>query len=206
MKPHEIEELSFKIIDTEAGAHPYNSASWSIVRRMIHTSADFEYTTAARISPTAVQAGIQALRSGKNIITDTHMALSGIRKKSVEKFGGRAFCLMADPEVAASAKEKGITRAREAVDRAAQAMEGGIYVIGNAPTALLRLMELVDQGRANPALVIGLPVGFVKAAESKALLVETRIPHISNHGRKGGSNIAAAVVNALIILAEEQSL
>jgi precorrin-8X/cobalt-precorrin-8 methylmutase len=155
-----------------------------------------------RFHPDAIKAGLDAIRSGKNIITDTNMALSGIRRKSVESFGGSVKCLMADPAIRKIAEAGGITRAKAAVDAAASDMEGGIYVVGNAPTALLRLIELMDEKRAAPALIIGLPVGFVNAAESKEDLVETEHTYISNVGRKGGSNVAASVVNALIIMAE----
>lgn len=204
MKPNEIESLSFSIIDGEAGPHSFSEAAWSIVRRMIHTSADFEYMNSICIHPQAIAAGIDALVSGKNIVTDTNMALSGIRKASVKAFGGETLCLVGDPAIAALAKENGTTRSREAVDQAVSFMEGGIYAVGNAPTALLRLIELIGEGKAKPALILGFPVGFVNAAESKALLTELDCPYITNEGRKGGSNIAACVVNALIILAEEK--
>ena len=203
MKPEDIEKMSFDIIEQEAGDHGYPKNTWPIVRRMVHTSADFDYITQVRFHPAAVEKGIQAIKAGKNIVTDTTMALSGIRKKSIERFGGKVICHVADPLIAKQAVEKGMTRAKLAVDAAVQDMEGGIYVVGNAPTALLRLMELIVEKKAAPALVIGFPVGFVNAAESKAKLMELDIPHITNVGRKGGSNIAASVVNALIIMAEK---
>ena len=131
------------------------------------------------------------------------MARMGIRSRDLERFGGRVVCRMDDPATHAAARSAGTTRAAVAVAAAADEMEGGIYVVGNAPTALLQLIELVRAGRARPALVVGLPVGFVNAAESKAALAELDHPHITNHGRKGGSNVAAAVVNALILLAQE---
>lgn len=202
MKPEDIERMSFDIIEKEAGDHGFSKKTWPIVRRMIHTSADFEYIESVRFHPDAVDAGVKAIRSGKNIVTDTTMALSGVRKKSIENFGGRVICYMADPHIGKKAGETGSTRARLAVDAAAADMEGGIYVVGNAPTALLRLLELVRERKVNPALVIGFPVGFVNAAESKAELLASEIPYITNEGRKGGSNIAASIVNALIIIAE----
>lgn len=202
MKPEDIERMSFDIIEKEAGDHGFSKKTWPIVRRMIHTSADFEYIESVRFHPDAVDAGVKAIRSGKNIVTDTTMALSGVRKKSIENFGGRVICYMADPHIGKKAGETGSTRARLAVDAAAADMEGGIYVVGNAPTALLRLLELVREKKVNPALVIGFPVGFVNAAESKAELLASDIPYITNEGRKGGSNIAASIVNALIIMAE----
>lgn len=203
MKPHEIEAMSFSIIDEEAGAHGFAPDQWPIVRRMIHTSADFDYLTTVRFHPEAVTVGMNAIRGGKTIFTDTHMACTGIRKRDLTRFGGQAVCLMANEEVARMAAAEGITRARAAVDAAAHRLEGAIYVVGNAPTALLRLIELINEDAAHPALVVGLPVGFVNAEESKALLLHLNTPFITNVGRKGGSNVAAAVVNALILLASE---
>lgn len=204
MKPHEIEAKSFAIIDAEAGPHNFAPDEWKIVRRMIHTTADFEYIQMVRISNNAVAAGINAIRNGYTVITDTNMAKTGIRKDLLAGFGSRCECLMADPQVAEQATERGVTRARVAVEKAAQIMENGIYVVGNAPTALLHLLEMINNKAANPALVVGLPVGFVNAAESKAALVETKIPYISNVGRKGGSNVAASVINALALIAKDK--
>ncbi len=203
MNPSEIEKLSFSIIDKEAGPHEFDPEAWSIVRRMIHTSADFDYIQSVCFHPNAIQEGIQAIQTGKNIITDTEMLRAGIRKKSLEKFGGKALCLIGDPEVSDASEKAGTTRSHEAVNRSIKNMEGGIYAVGNAPTALLRLIELIREDRARPALILGFPVGFVNAAESKALLTELDLPYITNKGRRGGSNIAASVVNALIILAEQ---
>ena len=201
MKPQEIETLSFKIIEQEAGDHGFDREKWPIVRRVIHTSADFEYIKTIRFNKDAVDQGINAIRTGKHIFTDTNMARVGIRKKEIAQFGGRVSCLIAEPEIAARAKETGTTRALAAVDAACGQLSGGIYVVGNAPTALLRLIELIRQGKADPALVIGFPVGFVNAAESKDELMKLDIPYITNKGRKGGSNVAAAVVNSLAIMA-----
>jgi precorrin-8X/cobalt-precorrin-8 methylmutase len=204
MKPGEIESLSFKIIDSEAGSHGFGVKEWNIVRRMIHTSADFDYIKSVRFHPDAVEAGIEAIRQGSTIITDTNMARVGIRKGELALFGGQVRCLIADTDVAERAKAEGVTRALAAVDKAVEQVKGGIYVIGNAPTALLRLMALVAENRVTPALVVGLPVGFVNAAESKAELIKLNIPFISNVGRKGGSNVAASIVNALAIMAAAQ--
>jgi precorrin-8X/cobalt-precorrin-8 methylmutase len=201
MKPHEIEQKSFAIIDAEAGAHGFSSDQWAIVRRMIHTSADFDYVADVRIHPRAVAGGVNAIRSGATIFTDTNMARTGIRQNDLAHFGATVRCLMADETVAQKAAVQGITRARAAVEAVAHQLEGCIYVVGNAPTALLHLMELIGNQKARPALVIGLPVGFVNAAESKAKLLDLDIPYITNVGRKGGSNVAASAVNALIILA-----
>jgi precorrin-8X/cobalt-precorrin-8 methylmutase len=200
MKPAEIEALSFDIIQKEAGDHGFPEDRWSIVRRMIHTSADFDYLASVRFHQNAVDAGVHAIRSGRNVVTDTNMAKAGIRKSAILRFGGSLECLIDDPTVAHAARDSGCTRAMAAVDAAIPMMRDGLYVVGNAPTALMRLMELIHAGKARPALVIGLPVGFVNAAESKALLAEMDIPHITNVGRKGGSNVAASVVNALILL------
>lgn len=206
MTPAEIEALSFRIIEEEAGDHGFPADQWTIVRRMIHTSADFDYLADVHFHPGAVQAGIRALRGGHTVVTDTNMARAGIRKKAIQDFGGSLECLIDDPTVAHAARDSGCTRAKAAVDAAIPRMRDGIYVVGNAPTALLRLIELIRDGKARPALVVGLPVGFVNAAESKALLVETKeVPFISNAGRKGGSNVAASVLNALILLARETS-
>ena len=201
MKPDEIEKLSFQIIERETGANNFENEQWLIVRRMIHTSADFEYKDMVRFHPDAVQSGLDAIRSGKTIITDTNMARVGIRKKELDQFGASTVCFMNDPAVHRRAKASRHTRARVAVDMALGDMQGGIYVVGNAPTALMRLIELVKAQKARPALIIGLPVGFVNAAESKAALMELDYPYISNIGRKGGSNVAASVVNALAIMA-----
>ncbi len=203
MKPQEIEDLSFKIIDEEAGDHGFNERAWPIVRRMVHTSADFEYIESVRIHPNAIKSGIEAIQKGCTIFTDTNMAKVGIRKGELKTFGGDAKCLIADADVAKRARADGTTRALAAVDMAAEELEDGIYVVGNAPTALLRLIELIKADQIKPALIVGLPVGFVNAAESKAELIalNSQIPYISNVGRKGGSNVAASVINALAIMA-----
>ena len=203
MKPEEIESTSFEIIDQEVGNHDFNESQWPIVRRMIHTTADFEFKDMVRFHPEAIPAGIKAICSGKMIITDTNMARVGIRSKDLAKFGVTVKCYMNDPLIHEKAKSNGTTRAKAAVDMAVNDMRDGIYVVGNAPTALLRLIELINDGQARPALIIGLPVGFVNAAESKAALMELDCPYISNIGRKGGSNLAASVVNALTIMADE---
>ena len=202
MKPQEIEDKSFEIIETEAGEHSFSNEEWNIVRRMIHTSADFEYMKSVRIHKDAIKNGITAIRSGCNIITDTNMAKAGIRKNNIINNGGDVICMIADDEVKEESKKTGQTRALIAVEKAAELMKGGIYVVGNAPTALIRLTELIETGQIAPVLVIGLPVGFVNTSESKEMLLNSDFPYITNVGRKGGSNIAASVVNALIIMSE----
>ncbi|MFH2058155.1 MAG: precorrin-8X methylmutase [Pseudomonadota bacterium] len=201
MKPQQIEDLSFKIIDKEAGDHGFDETQWPIVRRMIHTSADFEYIKTTNFHPDAIQKGIEAIQNGCRIFTDTNMARVGIRKMEITRFGGQVECLIADAAVAKKAKADGTTRALAAVDMACDQIKEGIYVVGNAPTALLRLIELIKAKKITPALIIGFPVGFVNAAESKEELTKIDLPYITNKGRKGGSNIAAAIVNALAIMA-----
>lgn len=208
LRPEEIETESFRIIDEEVGPHPWGAAEWPIVRRAIHTSADFDYCRTMRISPTAVKAGIAALQQGRGIVTDTTMALSGIAKPRLARFGNPIACYVADPAVAAAARGQGVTRSILAMRKGTADPGNGIFVIGNAPTALFELLRQVREEGLRPDLIVGLPVGFVGAAESKAELVavaeQFAIPFITNQGRKGGSNVAAAVVNALLILAEEK--
>ena len=206
MKPEEIETESFRIIDEEAGAHGWNEAEWQVVRRAIHTSADFEYVQSMVFSEGAVEKALAALRSGAGIVTDTTMVLSGISKARLAPFGCAVTCHVADADVAELAKQAGITRSIAAMRKAASNPANRIFVIGNAPTALFELLRLTAEGMARPELIIGLPVGFVGAEESKNALAtaDHNIPFITNIGRKGGSNVAAAVVNALTILAATQ--
>jgi len=206
MKPEEIESESFRIIDDEAGAHGWGDAEWQVVRRAVHTSADFEYVQSMVFSDDAVERAVAALRSGASIVTDTNMALSGISKARLAPFGCAVTCHVADADVAELAKREGITRSIAAMRKAVSNPANRIFVIGNAPTALFELIRLTAEGTARPALVIGLPVGFVGAEESKNALAtaDLNIPFITNIGRKGGSNVAAAVVNALAILAAAQ--
>lgn len=203
--PAEIESRSFSIIDFEAGEHGWPPMEWSVVRRLVHTSADFDYVKDAIISPGAVATGVAALRGGATIFTDTDMALSGINLKRRGGFGNDLACLISHPDTAEIAKANGLTRAMAAVDLAFSSWDyPAVWVFGNAPTGLLRLIERLraEPGLPMPRLVVGLPVGFVNAAESKKALEESSIPNfITNRGRKGGSNVAAAVINALAALA-----
>ncbi len=207
LRPEEIEAESFRIVEAEVGAHPWPPAEWPIVRRVIHTSADFDYSRSMVFSPDAVAAGVAAIRRGRDIVTDTNMALAGIGKGRLARFGITASCFVADPDVARGACEEGVTRSILAMRKGASEPGNGIFVIGNAPTALFELLRLARQDHFRPDLVIGLPVGFVGASESKERLIKEapglRIPFIANQGRKGGSNVAAAVVNALLIMAED---
>jgi len=206
LRPEEIEAESFRIIDAEAGRHDWSAAEWPVVRRVIHTSADFEYLRTMVMSPDAVAAGVRALTTGRGIITDTTMALSGISKPRLAKFSIPAACFVADAAVAREAEAAGVTRSIMAMRRGTASPGNGIFVIGNAPTALFELLRQVREDGLRPDLIIGLPVGFVGAAESKEELIVTAtahgIPFITSRGRKGGSNVAAATINALLILAD----
>ncbi len=206
MRPEEIEAESFRIIDCEVGEHDWPEPQWQVVRRAIHTSADFEYSRTMIFSEGAVERAIKAIRDGAAIVTDTTMALSGIAKARLAPFGCTLSCHVADPDVAGQARHEGITRSIAAMRKAVAATPGALFVIGNAPTALFELLRLIGGGTAEPALVIGLPVGFVGAEESKNALAAmgVPVPFITNMGRKGGSNVAAAVVNALAILAGQE--
>ena len=205
LRPEEIEAESFRIIDREAGAHGWSAQEWPIVRRAVHTSADFDYVRDLVIAPAAISRGLAALRRGRTIVTDTRMAMAGISAARLEPFSIEVRCLVDDPLIARSAQRLGVTRSLLAMRTAVQAEDAGIFVIGNAPTALFELLRLVRDEGVRPDLIVALPVGFVGAAESKADLLATaseyQLPFITNRGRKGGSNVAAAVVNALLILA-----
>ena len=202
--PKDIEAESFRRIEAQVGAHNLPPALWSVVRRMIHTSADLDYLQTVRCHPRAIAAGVAALRRGSPLATDTRMLLAGIGSGRLDRLGVTPFCLMDDPEVAKVAARQGTTRAAAAMEAGLPHLSGGIVAIGNAPTALLRLMELLDAGAAPPALVVGLPVGFVNAAESKEALSRQNYPFITALGPKGGSAVAAAVINALAIMALEE--
>lgn len=199
----DIEAESMRIIESEVPEpRPFAGDEWLIVRRMIHTTADFGLLDLVRFHPLAVAAGKRALAAGCTLITDTEMARAGIPERRMAALGCTVRCLMREPEILALAQAQGSTRARVAVDFAVEHIDPprgpAIWVIGNAPTALLRLLEQIEAGRAEPALIIGMPVGFVNAAESKALLLaQSRIPYIVVEGRKGGSPLAASAVNAL---------
>ena len=198
MKPADIEKRSFAIITEELGGRTFPEGVAEVVKRVIHTSADFDYADNLCFSPDAVEKAKAALEAGATIVTDTNMALAGISKGTLAKLGGRAVCLMADEDVAREAKERGVTRATVSMEHAAKLDGPLIFAIGNAPTALIRLHELMEEGAVSPALVIGVPVGFVNVVESKELFIGGETPYIIARGRKGGSNVAAAIVNALL--------
>ncbi len=198
MKPMDIEKRSVEIITGLLGERKLDPENELVIKRVIHTTADFDYADNLVFSQHAVRVGIEALRSGCDIVTDTQMARSGINKTVLEKLGGQVHCYMSDPDVAAEAKARGITRATVSMEKAARADKPLIFAIGNAPTALIRLRELAQEGKVKPALVIGVPVGFVNVVESKEEIIASGLPHIVARGRKGGSNVAAAIVNALL--------
>lgn len=200
--PEEIEARSFAIIAEELGEHAFTEEQFPIVQRVIHASADFELGRSLVFHPEAVQAGIRAIREGRPVVADVQMVQVGISKPRLNRFGGDVHCYISDPDVVEEAKRLGTTRAIVSMRKAARLAEGGIVAIGNAPTALLELIRLVRAGEARPGLIVGVPVGFVSAAESKELLRTLEgTPFITNVGRKGGSPVAVAIVNALSLLA-----
>jgi precorrin-8X/cobalt-precorrin-8 methylmutase len=201
--PQTIESGSFSIIDAEAGSHRHSVDEWPVVRRIVHTTADFEFVDNTVFAPGAVAAGIAALRSGAKVLCDTNLVKAGVNKVRLSGFGSSIDCHVADADVAAAAKAAGVTRSIIAT-RKGVADGCRIFLIGNAPTALFELLDLVQSGQVAPALVVGVPVGFVGAQESKEALLASGLPFITCRGRKGGSAIAAAILNALMILAAEQ--
>ena len=195
--PMEIENASMRIIESEIGEHSFSKEELLIVKRIIHTTADFEYKNLVEISKDAIEASKEIFKRPFTIYTDTNMALSGINKIALSKLNGKAICYVNLDEVHKVAKEKGITRSMAALEKACED-NVDIFVFGNAPTALFKLKELIKSGKANPSLIIAVPVGFVGAAESKENLDELNVPYIRVKGRKGGSTVAAAIVNALM--------
>ena len=198
VKPMEIETRSFEIITQELGDTPLVPGTELIVKRCIHTSADFDYAKNLCFSDHVVDKAIQAIKEGACIVTDTQMAKAGINKKALARYGGEVYCFMSDEDVAKSAKENGTTRAVASMEKAAAMGKDLIFAIGNAPTALVHLYEMIKDGRIHPRLVIGVPVGFVNVVQSKELIMETEVPYIVARGRKGGSTIAACICNALL--------
>ena len=196
--PADIERRSMEIIEEELGEICLPPMEKDVIKRVIHTSADFEYARTLRFSDAAVERGLAALRQGCNIVTDTNMACTGISQAALDKLGCRKVCFMAAADVAAEAKAKGTTRAAACMDKACR-LEGPVIIaVGNAPTALIRLHELMEQGDIRPELVIAVPVGFVNVVYAKELIMAGRAPYIAAKGRKGGSNVAAAICNALL--------
>jgi len=207
-KGQSIEDESMQIIENEIGFHSYNNQEWSIVRRIIHSTADFDFAKPRRsdeggrdnqiiFHKDAIKNGLEALKNGSSIVVDVNGIIGLLNKQNPKDFGNNVICNISEPAIMEAAKEAGKTRAQMSMRIAKEDMNDGIVVIGNAPTALLEVMEMIREGITKPALVIGIPVGFVSAVESKAELVKMDIPFITNQGRKGGSPCAAAIVNAL---------
>ena len=196
--PADIERRSMEIIEEELGEICLPPMEKDVIKRVIHTSAEFDYARTLRFSDAAVERGLAALRQGCTNVTDTNMACTGISQAALDKLGCRKVCFMADADVAAAAKAKGTTRAAACMDKACRLDRPVIIAVGNAPTALIRLHELMEQGDIRPELVIAVPVGFVNVVYAKELIMAGRAPYIAAKGRKGGSNVAAAICNALL--------
>lgn len=198
--PEQIEQRSFEIIDGELEKRGIvlPKEQEMITKRVIHTTADFEYTETLTYSEGAVGIARELLKKGADIVTDTNMALSGINKRSLAGLGGEVHCYMADETVAKLARERGTTRAAVSMEIAAKIQKPVIFAVGNAPTALIQIYEMMQGSDWRPAFVIGVPVGFVNVEAAKELILQTDVPFIINRGRKGGSNVAAAICNALI--------
>ena len=200
ISPGDIEKRSMEIITRELGNIPLVPGTEPIVKRCIHTSADFDYARNLYFSPGVVEKAIEAVRGGAAVVTDTQMVRAGINKRILEGFGSEVLCFMSDEDVAQDAARRGVTRASVSMDKAARLDRPLIFAIGNAPTALIRLYELVREGRLKPELVIAVPVGFVNVVESKEMIMSAGVPCIVAKGRKGGSGIAACIVNAILYM------
>ncbi len=197
--PMDIESRSFEIITNEL-PHEIDGSLAPIIKRVIHATADFEFADTLCFSEGVLEKALEAIKNGASIITDTTMAKAGINKRLLKNYGGEVYCFIGDEDVAQAALKNGTTRAVESMEKAAPLKGPLIFAIGNAPTALVKLHEMIEQGRINPALVIGVPVGFVNVVQSKELIMEADVPYIIARGRKGGSNVAAAICNALIYM------
>ncbi|MEK6655819.1 MAG: precorrin-8X methylmutase [Nitrospirota bacterium] len=204
MEQHEIERKSFEIIDSLLGKHTFTEKELAIVKRVIHTTGDIDFGRELIIHPQAIDKGVSAIKSGCNIVADVNMAKAGIREKALNSFGGRLYCFVNDKEVITKSADKKKTRSALGMQKAMPELNNGIVAIGNAPTALFEIIRLIKEDSLKPALIVGVPVGFVDAAESKEELLKVNVPYITNNGRKGGSPVAVAIVNALIILAGEE--
>ena len=198
VEPQEIEKRSFEIITEELKGRTFPEDQEAIIKRVIHTAADFDYADNLCFSENAVAIAKEAIENGACIVTDTQMAKAGINKKSLGKHGGEVFCFMSDEDVAAEAKERRVTRAAVSMEKAAKLEKDIIFAIGNAPTALVQLYEMITEGKIHPKLIIGVPVGFVNVVQAKELIMTAGVPYIVARGRKGGSNLAAAICNALL--------
>ncbi|WP_061232658.1 cobalt-precorrin-8 methylmutase [Leptospira noguchii] len=207
-----IEDKSFSIIDEEAGVHSFSQEEWEVVRRIIHATADFDYKNITKIHPQAIDSGIQALKKGCPIVCDVQMILAGLNPERLKVYGCKTYCFISDEDVIENAKRKNSTRAIESIQKANtfNLLNKSIVVIGNAPTALLELERLIRQEGTKPALIVGVPVGFVSAKESKEVILKLEysnvfsIPYILTLGRKGGSTIAVAILHALLLLSSKK--
>jgi precorrin-8X/cobalt-precorrin-8 methylmutase len=206
-KGQSIEDQSMQIIESEIGTHQYNEQEWPVVRRVIHATADFDFAKENKIifHKDAIRNGLDALKNGCNIIVDVNGVIGGLNKQNLIDFGNNTICNISNPIIVEEAKKYNKTRAQTSMRMAASEMNGGIIVIGNAPTALLEVIQMIQEGATTPALVIGIPVGFVSSQESKEALRALDVPYITNKGRKGGSPCASAIVNALFKLLRENS-
>ena len=206
VRPQDIEKRSFAIItkELEEKGITIPKEQEMVTKRAIHTSADFEYAETMTYSKHAIAVAKQLIKNGADIVTDTNMAFAGINKKELQKYGGMAHCFMADEDVARIAKERGVTRATVSMEKASHIEKPVIFAIGNAPTALIELYEMIQNGSYRPAFIIGVPVGFVNVEAAKELIIKTDVPYIINRGRKGGSNVAAAICNALLYELREE--
>ncbi len=201
--PEAIEAESFRIIENELGPHSFSPREFAIVRRVIHATADFEFAKKLVFHPEAISRGLEAIRSGCDFVVDVAMIQAGVSKPAIAAFGeGRVLSFITDDDVIAEAKREGITRAIASMRKAARAAPGAVYAIGNAPTALFEAVRLIESGEMRPAVVIGVPVGFVSAVESKDALIASGHPHIAARGRKGGTPVAVSILNALLALAK----
>ncbi len=198
MTPREIEAKSMEIITKELNGRTWPEPEFSIVKRCIHTSADFDYADNLCFSKDAAKIGVEALKNGADIVTDTKMAYSGINKNRLSAFGGTVHCFISDPDVIEEAKARGCTRSTVCMEKGAKLGKPTIFVIGNAPTALIELHRLINEEGLKPALIVGVPVGFVNVVEAKELIMTDDVPYIVAKGRKGGSNIGAAIINAMM--------
>ncbi|MEA4972810.1 Cobalt-precorrin-8 methylmutase [bioreactor metagenome] len=197
IKPDEIEKRSMEIISSEM-PHDVPDELADTIKRVVHTTADFDYVDNLCFSENVIELALKAIRNGATIVTDTNMARAGINKAAIEKCGCKAVCYMADTDVAEASLKRGVTRAVISMEKASQLDGNVIFAIGNAPTALIELNRLIKHGKISPALIIGVPVGFVNVVEAKELIMESNCPYIVARGRKGGSNVAAAIVNSLL--------
>jgi len=203
-KGQSIEDASMQVIEREIGSHSYNKKEWPIVRRVIHSTADFDFAMENSIifHKEAIENGLKALKSGCNIVVDVNGVAGLLNKQNTKKFGNNVICRISDPEITHQVQESNKTRSQMSMRISSSDIDEGLVVIGNAPTALLEVIQMVKEGITRPALIVGLPVGFISAAESKEKLRKVDIPFITNKGRKGGSPSAASIVNALFKMIE----